>query len=56
MEFVTLPAAAGIPPHVAQVPTAITAAALGARSLSQCAVGMGLWRPSSLYSIPIADQ
>ena len=53
---VTLPTAAGTPPQVAQVPIAITAAAPGARSRSQYAVGIGWGLPSAARSEPMADQ
>ena len=56
MALVTLPWAAGTPPQVAQVPTANTAAAFGAKSRSILDVGYGRQLPSSSSSLPMADQ
>ena len=56
MEPVGLPAAAGMPPHVAQVPMAMTAAALGAITASRAAVGNGRASLPSITRSPIAEK
>src|SRR5713101_513538 len=57
MAPVGLPSAAGTPPHVAQVPMAIVAAAPGESRPSQVAVGTGRDPlPSLTASIPMAQK
>ena len=55
MEPVTFPAAAGMPPHVAQVPIATIAAAPGAKRLSQSVTLFGS-SPSDSGSKPPAPM
>ena len=57
MAPVGLPSADGMPPHVAQVPMAIVAAAPGASRDSHVAVGTG-WPCSSpsIASTPMAEK
>ena len=50
---VMFPAAAGMPPHVAQVPIATIAAAPGASLLTQSVIRFG-WSPSDSGSKPPA--
>ena len=57
MAPVGLPSADGTPPHVAQVPMAIVAAAPGASRWSHVAVGTGCEpSPSSRASTPIGEK
>src|SRR5262244_1342607 len=56
MAPVGLPSADGTPPHVAQVPMAMVAAAPGARRRNQVAVGTGCGLPPSTASTPMAEK